>query len=661
MHHDPGHFEEEALGKVHDSRLLRRLLPFARPFAPLFGWAALLVVLITGLDLALPYVTKMAVDRYIVPASQSATAKESPHRLQRQITADAADPQVAALVRRYPGLMVRTGNQVTIVQADLHRLAPADIATLRQSDLTGVTVMAAWFVGIVVANFILNFIQVIVLETAGQQIMHQLRMRIYTHIQGLSLNYFTRHPVGRLVTRVTNDVQNMNEMFTSVVHFLFKDLFLLLGITVVLLSISWRLTLVSFAVLPLVAWASVTFARRSRNAFRTLRIKVAEINTRFSETIGGIRIIQLFGQQAPNARRFARLNHENYLAGMTQIHVFAIFMPVIEVLAAITLAIIIYNGGLGVASGQISLGALVAFISYTRMFFRPIRDIAEKYNVMQNAMASAERIFQVLDTREDPQRPVISNPESTLAPPPAFTVKEIRFRDVTFAYPGHPPVLEHLNISVTKGETVALVGPTGAGKSSLIHLVAGFYRPTRGSLEINGVDAGTIEPATLRSVTALVMQEPFIFSDTLRANITMGKEGISKTEMADILTAARCQHLVERLPQGLETVLAEGGKTLSSGERQLITIARAFARNPQLILLDEATSHIDSGTERRIQAALAELLADRTAFIVAHRLSTIRHAHRILVLNRGRIIESGTHDSLLARRGFYYNYQQIRG
>ncbi|MBI9087257.1 MAG: ABC transporter ATP-binding protein [Desulfobacterales bacterium] len=661
MHHDSGHFEEDALGKTHDTRLLRRLLPFARPFAPLFAWAALLVVLITGLDLALPYVTKMAVDRYIVPTSSPVTSKADTPRLQRQITADAEDPRVAAVARRYPGIVTRSGDRVTIAQTDLHRLTPKDIATLRRADLAGVAVMAAWFVGIVVINFILNFIQVIVLETAGQRIMHDLRLRLYTHIQSLSLNYFTRHPVGRLVTRVTNDVQNMNELFTSVVHFLFKDLFLLLGITVVLCSISWRLTLVSFAVLPLVAWASVIFARKSRNAFRTLRIKVAEINTRFSETIGGIRIIQLFGQETPNARRFARLNHENYMAGMTQIHVFAVFMPIIEVLAAITLAVIIFHGGLGVAAGQISLGALVAFISYTRMFFRPIRDIAEKYNVMQNAMASAERIFQVLDTREAGRQPVVAGTAAAMSPPPALTVGDIRFDDVTFAYPGHPPVFEHLDIAVAKGETVALVGPTGAGKSSLIHLVAGFFRPTQGNIQINGVDATTIDPATLRAVTALVMQEPFIFSDTLRANITMGKEGISEPEMADILAAARCQDIVERLPQGLETILAEGGKTLSSGERQLITIARAFARNPQLILLDEATSHIDSGTEKRIQAALAELLADRTAFIVAHRLSTIRHAHRILVLNRGRIIESGTHEGLMKSRGFYYNYQQIRG
>ena len=397
MHRDFGYFEEDALDKSYDSRLLGRLLPFARPHLKLFAWAVVLVVLITGLDLALPYVTKVAVDRYIVPARDSETGDIRWHR---RVVARTDDPETAAVVRRHPGLFTPAGQgRAAMDRSALDRLVPEEIRIIRKSDLTGLGAMAALFVGVVLVNFMVNFIQIIVMETAGQRIMHDLRIALFSHIQSLSLDYFSRHPVGRLVTRVTNDVQNMNELFTSVIHFLFKDLFLVLGITAVMLSINWHLALVSLAVLPLVGWASVVFARKSRATFRTLRVKVAEINARFAETIGGIRIIQLFGQESANARRFARLNHENYQAGMSQIHIFAVFMPVIEVLAAVALAVIIYDGGLGVASGRISLGALVAFISYMRMFFRPIRDIAEKYNVMQNAMSSAERIFQVFDTQ----------------------------------------------------------------------------------------------------------------------------------------------------------------------------------------------------------------------------------------------------------------------
>jgi ATP-binding cassette, subfamily B, multidrug efflux pump len=653
MQNDFGYFEEDALGKPYDTRLFGRLLPFARPHAALFFWAAALVILITGLDLALPYVTKVTIDRYIVPAPAAASDADTTAVRQRHLSVAASDPGAAVVADRYPQWVRRDQDRVRIAYSDLERLSPQALRTLRRADLAGVGAMAALFMGLVLINFAANFVQVMVMEYAGQKIMHDLRIRIYTHIQSMPLGFFTRHPVGRLVTRATNDVQNMNELFTSVVMVVFKDLFLLLGIAAVLFSLSWRLTLISFVVLPFVAWASIGFARRSREAFRTLRVKVAEINTHFSETIGGIRILQLFGRERRNAEQFAELNHDNYLAGMRQIRVFALFMPMIEVLAAVTLAVVIYHGGRGVVAEEISLGALVAFISYMRMFFRPIRDIAEKYNIMQNAMASAERIFLILDTVEN--RP--------LTPPPAGTdgngLGNIRFESVAFAYSGHAPVLKGLDFSVAEGETVALVGPTGAGKSTLIHLVARFYDPTRGRILFDGKEAAAVNRQWLRAQTALVMQEPFIFSDTVRSNILMGRAPVGPDEMDRILSAARCRDLVAALPQGLETVLAEGGKTLSSGERQLLTIARAFARRPRLILLDEATSHIDSSTEKKIQAALVDLLAGRTAFIVAHRLSTIRHADRILVLDRGRIIESGTHDQLMDRRGFYYNYHRV--
>jgi len=469
------------------------------------------------------------------------------------------------------------------------------------------------------------------------------------------MSFFTRHPVGRLVTRVTSDVQNMHELFTSVIVFVFKDMFLLIGIAAVLIGLNWKLALISFSVLPLVGWASVYFARHSRDVFRILRVKIAEINTRFSESIGGLKVIQLFMQENRNRRNFNRLNHDCFLAGMRQIRLFAVLMPVIEILGSTVLALIIFYGGTSVLSNQISLGALVAFISYMKMFFRPIRDISEKYNIMQNAMASAERIFMMFDAQEGAV--VVSNAPD--APPGLIT--DIRFENVTFGYTPDEPVLKSVTFSMKKGDTVAIVGSTGSGKTTIINLMARFYEPDSGRILINGQDISAMHPSAVRSLMALVTQDPVLFSGTIRNNILKGNCQVSDLKMKEILTAASCDALIDRLPEGLDTVLSEGGASISSGERQLISIARAFACDPELIILDEATSYIDSETEQTIQTAMANLMNHRTALVVAHRLSTVRHADTILVLNHGTIIESGTHDELMDRKGFYYELHQVWG
>ena len=659
MQPDYGYFEEAKLDKIQDVRLLKRLRPFIRPYRLLLAGSIGLVLIITFLELALPYVTKIAIDRYIVPLRTSAAPGQKAGLAadDRTIRVDLTDPQQQALVKKYRELFKVDGQTATIAYEATARIAKPDLAILRRSDLTGLAVLSAAFLALVILDFILGFAQRMIMEYTGHMIMHDLRIRLFSHIQELAISFFTRNPVGRLVTRVTNDVQNMHELFTSVISMIFKDLFLLCGIAVVLLVLNWQLALVSFVVLPLVLYASFNFSRRARSIFRDLRVQVAEINTRFAETIGGIRIIQLFLQEADNYRKFKNLNHANYLTGMQQIHVLAIFMPLIEVLAVVAVALVIFYGGERVIGGTLSLGALVAFISYIRMFFRPIRDMAEKYNILQNAMASAERIFLILDSRERLPRPAVrkAGDGSDLQ-----RIENIRFENVSFGYVPGENVLRDINFSIQAGETVAVVGPTGGGKTTLINLLPRLYNPTSGRVLINNLDIGSLDPAVFRSKMALVMQDPFLFSGTIRENIFQGNHASSPEQRESVIEAANCKPLIDRLPRGLDTVLTEGGASLSSGERQLVSIARAFARNPQLILFDEATSYIDSPTELRIQQALEKLMHTRTSLVIAHRLSTVRHADRILVLNRGRIIETGNHEALMHQKGFYFKLYQLQ-
>ena len=660
MRTDFGYFEEKQLGKPYDIKMLRRLYPFARPYRMFFILSIFLVILITLLDLSLPYITKIAIDRYIVPKIETEYTSEIHNKEDkvRFLEADLTDPEIKAIVNKYSDQFRISGSLALISFDDLSGLDKEDLSILRKDDLVGVGLITAIFIGLIFLNFVLNFLQVMLMEYTGQNIMHDLRVRLFAHIQDLSVAFFSKNPVGRLVTRVTNDIQNMHELFTSVVSFVFKDMFLLFGIMFVLISINWKLALISFVVLPFVLYASLYFSSRARDVFRVLRIKVAEINTRFSETIMGIKVVQLFLQEKDNYRNFKRLNHENYLAGMKQVQIFAVFMPVVELLGAIAIAIVIYYGGGGVLAGSISLGALVAFISYMKMFFRPIRDIAEKYNIMQNAMASAERIFLIFDNKDRLPQPRV---EGGCKLPVIKHIDKIEIEDVSFSYIPDEPVLNRISFKIIAGETIAVVGRTGEGKTTLINLITRFYDPASGRILINGIDIINYEKSILRSKIALVMQEPFLFSGTIRENIGQGNSNISEKEMEYILEASNCRSFIKRLPDGIDTIISEGGASISSGERQLISIARAFARNPELIILDEATSYIDSETEQKIQESLFNLMKNRTSVIIAHRLTTARNADRIIVINKGRIIETGTHVELMRKRGFYYKLNQLKG
>lgn len=644
-------YHEERIEKHTDVRLLRRLIPFSLPYRkPLLG-AIALAMLISGMELAMPIVIKESVDRYIVPPQ----AAESDGETTRYLRVSPEDPSAAPVILNHPGLFEETGDgRLRAALSDVDHLSRSERTALRRKDLDGVLWAALLYFGLVVAGFGLNYAQVVVMERAGQGIMHDLRMTLYRHIQGMALSYFNRTPVARLVTRNTNDIQNMHEFFTSVIVFVFKDLILILGIAAVMLSIHAPLALACLSALPVVALAAAGFARFARDVFRTLRIKTAEINTRFAETIAGIRVIQTFRQEAANAEGFWKINHEYFTAGMRQVRVFGVFMPLIDVLNSATLACVIYFGGRGVLDESISLGVLVAFIAYIRLFFRPIREVAEKYNILQNAMSSAERIFLILDT--DERIPAPTTPGAVDAP-----IRTVEFDRVHLHYIPDEPVLRGVSLRVGAGKKVAVVGPTGSGKTSLVNLILRFYEATGGRVRVNGWDVADWDLKALRSRIAVVSQDPFLFSGTVRDNIVRGNSEISDAELEAVVDAARCREMVRRLPEGLDTKLSESGASLSSGERQLISIARAFARDPDLIILDEATSYIDSETEVHIQEAVAELTKDRTAIVVAHRLSTARDADAIAVLVDGRLIESGPHEKLMAEKGFYYRLHRLQG
>jgi ATP-binding cassette, subfamily B, multidrug efflux pump len=656
MRFDYGYDEEERLGKAYDLKLLRRVLPYAATHRLKLALSVLLVVAITILELSVPYITKEIIDRYIVPKDRITSEPGGNGKAtdQQWLRVDLNDPAVAAVVARHAALFRVRDERADIRLKDLRRLDRADLVRLRHKDLSGLGFITVLFLAVVAAIFAFTFVQNLIMEIAGNRIMHDLRVDLYRHIQGMPLRFFTRNPVARLVTRVTNDIANMHELFTSFISMVFKDMFLLAGIAVVLLSMDWRLALLTFAVLPLVVMAAFGFANRVRDVFRELRIKVAEINSRFSETISGIKVIQSFRRERENYAAFAGLNHDNYLAGMQQINIFAVFMPIIEILGVTAIAIVIYVGGGHVLDQSMSIGALAAFLSYMRMFFRPIRDLAEKYNIVQNAMSSAERIFLLMDHpagRKVPKR-VLRIPGP---------MKEIRFEGVSLAYNDGETILKSIDLTIEAGKTVAIVGATGSGKTSLVNLLVRFYDPTGGSLRFNGIDCMNIPPSVLRNRIALVMQDPFMFTGSLKDNIFFAADGLSDYRRQEILNASRCRELVARFPEGLDARVAEGGASLSSGERQLISVARAFAADPEVIILDEATSYVDSQTEMQLQQAIINLMRGRTCVVVAHRLTTARGADQIVVLNNGRMVETGNHAELMDKHGFYYRLYQLQG
>ena len=537
---------------------------------------------------------------------------------------------------------------------------------ISQGDLPGLNGIAFVYVAVLIAAFSLEYAQTYMMQMIGQRIMYDMRMQIYAHLQRLDLSFYDRNPVGRLMTRVTTDVDVINDLFTSGVVAAFGDLFMLIGIMVTLLWMDWRLALITFSVLPLILVLAQWFRRNVRESYRKVRLRIARINAFLNEHINGMATVQLFRREQRNYARFEAINAEHRDANVEQIFFYAVFLPAVEFVAAIATALILWFGGGFVLNGALTLGSLVAFILYAGRFFRPISDMSEKFNTLQAAMASSERIFQLLDTPVSIQSPM---PDRANAQTPAAerpTPKgHIVFDDVSFAYNSDKAtepdyVLRNVSFEVTPGERVGIVGATGAGKSTLISLLLRFYDVTSGRILIDGVDIRDMDLAELRKLFGLVLQDVHLFSGTIAGNIRLGNESIDTDRVRDAARAVHAHRFIEALPGGYDAAVAERGATLSVGQKQLLSFARALAFDPAVLILDEATSSVDTETELLIRDALHVLMSGRTTLAIAHRLSTIQDMDKILVFHKGKLREEGSHQQLLSMRGIYYKLFQLQ-
>ena len=521
-------------------------------------------------------------------------------------------------------------------------------------NLTGLNQIALAFLVILVASFLLEYLETFTTQLMGQHIMFDLRLEIYAHLQRLDISFYDRNPVGRLMTRVTTDVDALNDLFTSGVISVFRDVFTLAGIMIVLLVMDWRLALVTFSVLPAIAVVTHWFRKNARQSYRQVRGWIARINATLQENITGMSTVQLFRREERNFREFDAINSRHRDANVASIFYYATFYPVIEFLGALATALIIWYGGRWSLEGTLTLGSLVAFIQYSQRFFRPISDLSEKFNILQAAMASSERIFGLLDTPVE----IVSRAGSVIRAPKG--PGRLAFERVWFAYQDDEYVLRDVSFTVEPGERVGIVGATGAGKTTVINLFLRFYDVSRGRILIDGVDIREVSLPELRRRFGLVLQDVYLFSGTVRDNIKLGHEGITEATIRQAAASVHADRFIERMPHGLDSEVAERGATLSVGQKQLLSFARALAFSPDVLVLDEATSSVDTATEILIRDALQALMTGRTTIAIAHRLSTVQDMDKILVFHKGQLREAGTHQELLSGRGIYYKLYQLQ-
>ena len=657
--------EEEVLGKAYDGRLMRRLLTYLRPYKWHVVVALAAIIMKSALDVLGPFLTKIAIDKYL-----------------------AKSPNSQSYSRSWIG------------------------DRLSSNPLTGIAQIGGLYVGILVFTFTLEFVQTYLMQWTGQKVMFDLRKQIFRHLQFMHVGFFDKNPVGRLVTRVTTDVDALNEMFTAGVVSIFEDVFVLAGIIAIMMEMNWKLALVTFSVLPLIIYATLIFRNKVRDSYRRIRTAIARINSYLQEAVSGMLVLQLFNREKRAYKKFSEINASHMEAFKDAILSYSVYYPVVEILSSIAVASIIWFGGneilrhmsvsslsfsfpkkglptIHVVQSLMTIGVLVAFMQYAQRFFRPIQDLSEKYNILQSAMAAGERVFKLLDTKIE-----ITSPAVAKLPQGAGRVE---FDHVWFAYnsPGetggatgvlaHPDaaeggragahiaplttishaaepdwVLRDVSFVLEPGETIAVVGHTGAGKTTLISLLMRFYDVQRGAIRIDGVDIKEMNLDDLRSRFGVVLQDAFLFSGTVAGNIRLGTARILDADVEQAAEDVNLADFIRTLPGGFKEEVRERGSTLSTGQKQLISFARALAHNPKILILDEATSSVDTETEFRVRDALNRMVEGRTALIIAHRLSTIQRADKIIVMHKGKVREMGSHQQLLAQHGIYYKLYQLQ-
>jgi ATP-binding cassette, subfamily B, multidrug efflux pump len=650
--------EEEVLGKAYDSRLMKRLIGYLRPYKWQVGIALSSILLKAAADVMVPYLTKVVIDKYLAPVS------------------------------------------------GLH--TPFDFF-LSNKPLVGIAQVAALGVGLLAFSFLLEYLQTYFMQWAGQMVMFDLRSQIFRHLQRMHIGFYDKNPVGRLVTRVTSDVDALNEMFTSGVVSIFEDVFVLVGIMAIMLNMTWRVSLITLAVLPIIAYATKIFRDKVRDSYRRIRVAIARINSYLQEHVSGMMVLQLFNREKRAYDKFSEVNAVHMDAYKDAIMAHAVYYPIVEFLSATAIACVIWFGGNDVihkavtrsisitfsqhrlhwqiVSGVVTLGMLATFIQYAQRFFRPIQDFSEKYNILQSAMAASERVFKLLDSPTEIVSPAI--PKKPEGP------GRIKFDHVWFAYNAHaahvgtdgsgpahvgtrvptcpagqspadtfPPepdwVLRDVSFIIEPGETAAIVGHTGAGKTTIISLLMRFYDVQKGAITIDGVDVKEMDLADLRRRFGVVLQDPFLFTGTVESNIRLGSKWISDSDVEQAADDVNLSDFVRMMPNGFKEEVRERGSTLSTGQKQLISFARALAHNPKILILDEATSSVDTETEFRVREALSRMVEGRTSVVIAHRLSTVQRADKIIVMHKSRLREMGTHQELLAQRGIYWKLYQLQ-
>ena len=602
---------EDEGAKGFDRHLARRLLRYLRPYRLRAGASVFLVILASILEIAGPAITAVAIDLFVKPLHGGEAI----------------------------GVSGQIGNWL-----ESNGVLP--------DPRTGINIAATLYLFVLVGGFAVLYTQMVMMNVMGQYIMYDLRKQIFAHLQRLDVKFYDRNPVGRLMTRVTTDVDALNELFTAGFVAIFGDIFVLVGIVGVLFWMNWRMALVLFSITPFIILVSIWFRRGARITYRQVRARIAAINSFLQEHISGMSTVQLFNREEREAAKFADLNAKHRQANVDSIFYYAVFYPMIELIETIGVALIVWYGGGKVIQGTLSVGALVAFFQYSQRFYQPISDLSEKYNILQAAMAASERVFRLLDTPV-----VIEDRKVAEAPEVPDTIE---FRNVWFAYNEDEWVLRDVSFSVRKGERIALVGHTGAGKTTVTALLLRFYEPQRGEILIDGVNIRDFSLESLRRLFAIVQQDFFLFSGTVGENISLGDPAIDADRVRTAAVRVQADRFIARLPEGYGAVVRERGAGLSVGEKQLLSFARALAFNPPVLILDEATSSIDTETDRLIQEAIETLLEGRTSIVIAHRLSTIRSADTILVFHHGEIRERGTHEELMVTNGLYRKLYEIQ-